>query len=315
MKSLAWKVVFAALYGVAAAAAVAADGAVGKAAPPAAARRSPGSASSPQRCCPRTIEAIARSSPASTPSSAVSTRGSLNDYRDYWRGFALWRRAMNGFNEKPVPTDLDADLVEALERFRSALTRHPDWDEVKCAMLGAWGNRIYIAGSDAEKRRKLLEEAGAFYKWVMAYEGENPRVLWIKGGLQMIVPSASGGDWTKAAATLRKGVAGAWKEASAAGLLRTVLGADLGRGRKPDEPGVPALASPDAGSRHGPGLCGGRPHESARVALRQGRPTSADRGAAGRGGRSRGRAAPGAAHALTALRAGAADRNNRGSNP
>ena len=32
----------------------------------------------------------------------------------------------------------------------------------------------------------------------------------------MIVPPASGGDWTKAAATLRKGVAGAWKEASAA---------------------------------------------------------------------------------------------------
>jgi len=32
----------------------------------------------------------------------------------------------------------------------------------------------------------------------------------------MIVPPASGGDGTKAAATLRKGVAGAWKEASAA---------------------------------------------------------------------------------------------------
>ena len=142
--------------------------------------------------------------------------GRLNDYRDYWRGFALWRRAMNGFNEKPAPPDLDADLVKALERFQAALARHPDWDEVKSAMLGAWGNRIFLAGQDTEKRKKLLEEATEFYEWIMAYEGDNPRVLWIKGGLQMIVPPASGGDWTKAAATLRKGVAGAWAEASAA---------------------------------------------------------------------------------------------------
>src|SRR5690348_15701415 len=25
----------------------------------------------------------------------------------YWRGFALWRRAINGFNETPTPTDLE----------------------------------------------------------------------------------------------------------------------------------------------------------------------------------------------------------------
>src|SRR5262245_9232752 len=104
--------------------------------------------------------------------------GPLADFRDYWRGFALWRRAMNGFNEKPAPADLEADLVAALERFRSALARHPDWDEVKSAMLGCWGNRIYLAGADAEKRKKLFEESGDFYRWVMAYEGENPRVLW-----------------------------------------------------------------------------------------------------------------------------------------
>ena len=41
--------------------------------------------------------------------------GALNDYRDYWRGFALWRRAMNGFNVKPAPDDLDpaCDLFPA----------------------------------------------------------------------------------------------------------------------------------------------------------------------------------------------------------
>src|ERR1700716_2185775 len=32
----------------------------------------------------------------------------------YWRGFALWRRAINGFNESPTPTDLEGDLTQAV---------------------------------------------------------------------------------------------------------------------------------------------------------------------------------------------------------
>ena len=29
----------------------------------------------------------------------------------YWRGFALWRSAINGFNETPTPRDLEEDLT------------------------------------------------------------------------------------------------------------------------------------------------------------------------------------------------------------
>ena len=34
----------------------------------------------------------------------------------YWRGFALWRRAMNGFNDKADPKDLEKDLTAAAAR-------------------------------------------------------------------------------------------------------------------------------------------------------------------------------------------------------
>lgn len=220
MKSLAWKLAITSLYGLAAMAAVAgvaaiaAVGATGKAARPAASRTETRLGELAAAVLSSDYRGDRAELARLDEELGHLDAGALNDYRDYWRGFALWRRAMNGFNENPAPGDLDADLVKALERFQSALARHPDWDEVKSAMLGAFGNRIYLAGSDAEKRKKLLEDAGAYYKWVMAYEGENPRVLWIKGGMQMIVPSASGGDWTKAAATLRQGVASAWKEAS-----------------------------------------------------------------------------------------------------
>ena len=32
----------------------------------------------------------------------------------YWRGFALWRGAINGFNETPTPEDLEEDLTQAV---------------------------------------------------------------------------------------------------------------------------------------------------------------------------------------------------------
>ncbi|MFI5183870.1 MAG: hypothetical protein ACHQNV_05695, partial [Vicinamibacteria bacterium] len=35
---------------------------------------------------------------------------SLGAVRCYWQGFGQWRRAINGFNETPVPQDLKDDL-------------------------------------------------------------------------------------------------------------------------------------------------------------------------------------------------------------
>lgn len=141
--------------------------------------------------------------------------GRLNDYRDYWRGFALWRRVLNGFNEKPMPDDLAADAEKALARFKAALAAHPDWMEAQLAMVGLWGNQIYLAGSDADKRSAVLAEAGATFKLVMANAGENPRALWIRGGMEGWAPPPVGGDLAKAAATLRYGVVCARREAIA----------------------------------------------------------------------------------------------------
>ncbi len=141
--------------------------------------------------------------------------GPLSDYRDYWRGFALWRRVLNGFNEKPMPDDLGADIEKALARFKAALAAHPDWIEAKLAMVGLWGNQIFVAGADAEKRKAILAESGPTFKFIMANAGDNPRALWIRGGMEGWAPPPVGGDLEKAAATLRYGVTCAWREAMA----------------------------------------------------------------------------------------------------
>src|SRR5579864_9376499 len=36
----------------------------------------------------------------------------------YWRGFALWRRAFNGFNESTPPKELEEDLNNAIVDFK-----------------------------------------------------------------------------------------------------------------------------------------------------------------------------------------------------
>lgn len=139
--------------------------------------------------------------------------GPLTDYRDYWRGFALWRRALNGFNETPTPDDLGEDLENAVARFRASLEKRPDWIEAKLAMVGCWGSLLYQAGNDDGKRKAILEEALPTFKWIMQNAGDNPRALWIKGGMEFAAPPPTGGDFVKAAATLRHGIACAWREA------------------------------------------------------------------------------------------------------
>jgi hypothetical protein len=139
--------------------------------------------------------------------------GPLADYRNYWRGFALWRRTLNGFNETPTPDDLGADLEKAVARFRASLETRPDWMEARLAMVGCWGNMLYLAGSDDGKRKAILDEAVPTFKWLIENAGDNPRALWIKGGMEFGAPPPHGGDLVKAVATLRRGVACAWREA------------------------------------------------------------------------------------------------------
>lgn len=144
--------------------------------------------------------------------------GALSEYREYWRGFALWRRTINGFNETPAPADLAADAEAAVARFRAALVRRPDWVEARLALAGCWGNLIYLAGKDEARRNAILDEGRETFRWIMQYDGDNPRALWIRGGYELYTASApppKGGDFEKAAATLRRGVDCAWRESLA----------------------------------------------------------------------------------------------------
>jgi hypothetical protein len=133
-------------------------------------------------------------------------------YREYWRGFARWRRAINGFNEAPTPADLREDLEGCMERFRAALVRKPDWIEAKLGVAGCGANMLYLARDDPKWRETLLAEFLPVWRDITENGQENPRVLWLVGGSQLSAPPPVGGDPLKAVATYQRGLKAARAE-------------------------------------------------------------------------------------------------------
>jgi hypothetical protein len=57
----------------------------------------------------------------------------------YWRGFALWRRAINGFNDNIDPKDLQEDLQLALDQFDEVAGKDAGFADAKIGALSCVG--------------------------------------------------------------------------------------------------------------------------------------------------------------------------------
>jgi hypothetical protein len=137
----------------------------------------------------------------------------LAAYRHYWRGFALWRRALNGFNETPTPADVEGDLEAAIASFRAALAERPDWIEARIGIMGCAGPLLFLARDDAPRRQAVLEEFVPLVRDVSEKGADNPRALWLIGQNRLGAPPPYGGDAVKAAAAFRRGIEAALAEA------------------------------------------------------------------------------------------------------
>jgi hypothetical protein len=133
----------------------------------------------------------------------------LAAYRDYWRGFALWRRALNGMNETPTPNDAGDDLKHGVASFRASLEHRPDWIEAKVGLFGCWAALMSL-DIDARQKSEILSAAIPVVKELKEKGAENPRALWLVGGTQLWSPRGS--DPSGASATYRRGLAAAGAE-------------------------------------------------------------------------------------------------------
>jgi uncharacterized protein YndB with AHSA1/START domain len=129
----------------------------------------------------------------------------------YWRGFAKWRRGINGFNETPAPKDLAKELTEGESEFDAAIQRDPGFVDAKVGAASCAINRLFLEGvfaneKDPTRLREILAPASMLLKDAATAAPDNPRLLWVVGPNQWSTPLERGGGQDKAMATYQKGL-------------------------------------------------------------------------------------------------------------
>ncbi len=137
---------------------------------------------------------------------AIPEDGKLASRVLYWRGFALWRRAINGFNDTPTPKDLEEDLTQAAADFKDAIARDPVFVEAKIGAGSSLGYLMFLHRNDPNLMQELLQQSSPLLKEAMAAAPDNPRLLWVLGPIRWSSPPERGGGQDKAFEIYNKGL-------------------------------------------------------------------------------------------------------------
>jgi len=124
----------------------------------------------------------------------------------YWRGFARWRRAINGFNDSADPKDLEHDLTQAIIEFQESSAKDPAFVDAKIGTISCLGNLMYLARGHADRVQELLAQSIPLVKEVRASHPDNPRFVWVLGPILWNTPAERGGGQDKAIESYLKGL-------------------------------------------------------------------------------------------------------------
>jgi uncharacterized protein YciI len=124
----------------------------------------------------------------------------------YWRGFAMWRRAINGFNDSVDPKELEEDLNQALDEFKEALALDPGFVDAKIATVSCYGFLAFMKPDDQTRVRELIGKCAPLIKEAKAAAPDNPRLLWVLGPVLWNTPPERGGGQDKAIENYGKGL-------------------------------------------------------------------------------------------------------------
>ncbi|HWQ03300.1 MAG TPA: hypothetical protein VNL38_02365, partial [Candidatus Nitrosotenuis sp.] len=125
----------------------------------------------------------------------------------YWRGFAMWRRAINGFNESVDAREQERDLMLGLGAFRDAAQKEPAFTDAKIAALSSLGYLMYVNRSNPARIQELAPEFRLLMLEVVMADPDNPRLLWVRGPSLWNTPPERGGGQDKAIESYQKGLA------------------------------------------------------------------------------------------------------------
>ena len=133
----------------------------------------------------------------------------------YWRGFAMWRQALNGFNESADPKELERELKLAVDEFDQAVAADPGFVDAKVGAGACLFNLMFLNQKDLSRVRELLSRALPLLNEARAVAPENPRLLWVLGANAWYNPPERGGGRDKALALYQSGLDAARKQGRA----------------------------------------------------------------------------------------------------
>jgi tetratricopeptide (TPR) repeat protein len=124
----------------------------------------------------------------------------------YWLGFAMWRRALNGFNESVDRAELEEDLKLAEVEFENAMAKDPTFIDAKVGAASCLANLsvIYFGRKELERSRALLDRSNELLKQAEVAAPDNPRMAWVLGANLWYRPLDRGGGQARAIETYER---------------------------------------------------------------------------------------------------------------
>jgi hypothetical protein len=117
----------------------------------------------------------------------------------YWRGFALWRRAINGFNDNTDVKELTDDLKQAWDEFNVSANLDPKFADAKIGALSCVSLLGFsVKEKDPARVQELLTQARQLRKDAAALDPDNPRLALVTGPNLWYAPPERGGGQAKA---------------------------------------------------------------------------------------------------------------------
>lgn len=124
----------------------------------------------------------------------------------YWRGFAQWRRAINGFNDGVDPKELEQNLKDALDEFKVAMEEDPKFVDAKVGTISCLGYLAFMNRKDQARAKEFVGQIMPLVKEADEMAPDNPRLIWVHGPILWNTPPERGGGQDKAIANYQRGL-------------------------------------------------------------------------------------------------------------
>ena len=124
----------------------------------------------------------------------------------YWRGFAQWRRAINGFNDAVDPKELEQNLNAALDEFKIAMEKDPTFVDAKVGTISCLGYLAFMNRKDQARAKELVGQILPLVKKADEMAPNNPRLIWVHGPILWNSPPERGGGQDKAIQNYERGL-------------------------------------------------------------------------------------------------------------